>query len=114
MLLVKIDDDKYEAGSGIVYSYQAVKNAIYRQIIEGGFIIKKSFVEYAVCIVFDYNTFEISFYDRYFIVTGEYTSKKFCQKDNAEKWQKKMSERTGTEFRIHEVTQKNFMKNSNL
>lgn len=62
-----------------------------------------------VCIKFNYDTYEIEFKDRYYIVIGEYVSKRFYKKDRAEKWKEVMSKRTGTEFRIHEVTQENFM-----
>ena len=111
-MIVKIDNDKYETSTGNVYSYQEVKNAIHRQLNKG-FKIKEPFVEYAVCIKFNYDKWEIEFYDKYYIVIGDYTSKRFYKKDRAEKWKNEMSKKTGTDFEIHEVTQENFMENIN-
>ena len=111
-MIVKIDNDTYETSIGNVYSYKAVKNTMY-SLEDKGFKIKEPFIEYAVCINFNYDKSEIEFYDRYYIVIGKYTSKRFCKKDKAEKWKNEMEEKTGTEFIIHEVTQENFMKNMN-
>lgn len=111
-MIVKIDDDTYETSIGNIYSYKAVKETTH-SLMDKGFKIREPFIEYAVCINFNYNKMEIEYYDRYYIVIGEYTGKRFCQKDKAEKWKNEMTEKTGTEFRIHEVTQENFMKNIN-
>lgn len=108
-MIVKIDNDKYESSIGNIFSYQEVKKAIHGYINKG-FKIAEPFIEYATCINFNYDKYEIEFNDRYYIVLGKYVSKRFIKKDKAEKWKDEMSKKTGTEFRIYEVTQENFMK----
>lgn len=108
-MVVKIDNDKFETGTGSVYSYQEVKNAVYRQL-KRGFKMKDTCIGDVVCIKFNYDTWEIEFNDRYYIVIGEYISKRFYKKDRAEKWKDVMEKRTGNVFKVHEVTNENFMK----
>ena len=108
-MIVKIDDDTYETSTGDIYSYKTVKKTTHN-LMDKGFKIKEPFIEHATCINYNYDKMEIEYYDRYYIVVGKYVSKRFCQKTKAEKWKTEMSEKTGTEFRIYEVTQENFMK----
>ena len=108
-MVVKIDDDKFETGTGSVYSYQEVKNAVYRQL-KRGFKMKDTCIRDVVCIKFNYDTWEIEFKDKYYIVSGEYTKKRFYNKDRAEQWKDVMSKRTGTEFTLYEVIGENLKR----
>lgn len=108
-MLVKIDDNTFETGTGSIYSYQEVKNAVHGQL-KRGFKMKDTCIGDVICIKFNYDTWEIEFNDRYYIVTGEYISKRFYKKDRAEKWKDVMEKRTGNVFKVHEVTKENFMK----
>lgn len=109
MMIVKINNDKFETGTGSIYSYKEVKNAVYRQL-RRGFKMKDTCLGDVVCIKFNYDTWEIEFHDRYYIVIGEFTSKKFYKKDRANEWKDVMEKRTGNIFEVHEVTNENFMK----
>lgn len=113
MMIVKINDDTFETGTGSIYSYQEVKNAVYGQL-KRGFKMKDTCIGDVICIKFNYDTWEIEFYDRYYIVIGEYISKRFIDKEKAKEWANRMRYLHGISCEIHKITKSNLMLEEEL
>ena len=106
-MLVKIADEKYESATGNVFTYQEIKNAIYREQ-KRGFKLKDTPFNNVVCIKFNYNTWEIELLDKYYVVIGEFTKKRFTNEENAQDWANRMRYLHGVECEVHVITDKNF------